>query len=353
MEENTELTIQASDKMSEYKKIAFKIGFFVATSFVLRFVAGMLINGAYKLFEDTLSNTALYILHLALSGMCLQVAPSFIAAGMFGFFKNKCEKIKDAYRIPNRCAKAIGNFAAVYGMGQIVNIITIAVTTVIKGSNDMNESFNTVSDLQPPTMASAWFLFFTLVVIAPVFEEFIFRGVLMDALKPYGNGLAIFVTAALFGLYHGNFSQVFYTATIGIALGYIANVTNSIFATTIIHAIFNSISGMLLLLMTTPSVQKYIMSGSTEEIPDSDMVMILIFALFMISAMVLILVGIICAVLKIRQIKKYKVPKVWGEVGNGKKTAVLLLTVPSVIAVLLIIDTFAGWSDALLIKLTS
>lgn len=324
---------------------------FVTICFVLRFVAGILIKGVYVLFDGVLSSTVLYILHLLLSGICLQILPSVIGAAMFGFFDNKCEKLKAVYKIPSRCLKAVSNFAAVYGMGQIANILTMIVTVLITQLADLNDSFNTVTDLQPTDMTSAWFLFFTLVVIAPVFEEFIFRGVLMDALKPYGNGFAIFVTGLLFGLYHGNFSQLFYTAIIGIALGYIGNVTNSVFATTIIHAMFNSISGILLLLMTTPSVQEYVMSGSTEAIPDGDMIVIVFFGLFMVSALVLMLVGMVCAVVKIKQIRKYKVPMAWNEISNKKKTALLLLSVPSIIAVLLIIDTFAGFSDMLVSKL--
>ena len=355
MEENIVQTaeegLQPDTRLSDFKRIAFKTGLFVAISFALRFVAGVLINGLFYFFGESFSPTALYILHLLLSGMCLQVAPSVIGAAMFGFFKNKGEKLKAIYTVPNRCAKAIANFAGVYGLGQIANILTMIVTAIITSNNDLNKSFNTATEIQPPDMASAWYLLFTLVVIAPVFEEFIFRGVLMDALKPYGNGFAIFVTGILFGIYHGNFNQLFYTAAIGIALGYIGNVTGSIVPTTIIHAIFNGVSGILLLLMTTPSVQEYVMSGSTEAIPDGDMIMILTYALFVISALVLILVGIVCAVLKIKQIKKYKVPKVWSEVSNGRKTAMLLLTVPSVISVLLIIDTFAGFSDMLLEKL--
>lgn len=351
MEENLEKTDIADEKMTEFKRTAFKLGLFVTISFLLRLVAGVLINGLFAFFEETLSDTALYIIHLLLSGLCLQIAPSFIAAAMFGFFDNKCEKLKAIYHIPNRCAKAVGNFTAVYGLGQIANLLTMLVTLILTSSNDLNDSFNTATEIQPPDMASAWYLFFTLVVIAPVFEEFIFRGVLMDALKPYGNGLAIFVTGILFGIYHGNFNQLFYTAAIGIALGYIANVTSSIFPTTIIHAMFNGVSGLLLLLMTTPSVQEYVMSGSTEEIPDGDMIMILAFALFAITAIVLIIVGIVCAVLKIKQIKRYKVPKVWGEVSNGRKVSAVILTVPSVIAILLIIDTFAGFSDILIGKL--
>lgn len=343
--------LTAESRIPDFKKIVFRTGVFVVISFVLRIIAGLLISGLYALFSETLPQTTLYILHLLLSGICLQIAPSFIAAGMFGFFGNKCEKLKAVYKIPSRCVKAVGNFAAVYGMGQIANLLTMLVTIIITEMADLNESFNTVTSIQPPDMPSAWFLLFTLVVIAPVFEEFIFRGVLMDALRPYGNGFAIFVTGILFGIYHGNFSQLFYTAIMGIALGYIANVTNSVFATTIIHAMFNSISGILLLLMTTPSVQDYVMSGSTEAIPDGDMIVIVFFGLFMVSAMALILAGMVCAVLKIKQIRKYKVPVVWNEISNGKKVKMLLLTVPSVIAILLIIDTYAGFSDMLVSKL--
>lgn len=347
MEEN----IITESKIPAFRKTAFRTGLFVTICFCLRFVAGVLISGLYALFDGVLSQTSLYILHLLISGLCLQIAPSLIGAGMFGFFDNKCEKLKAVYKIPSRCIKAVGNFAAVYGMGQIANILTMIVTVIITKIADLNDSFNTVTNIQPPDMASAWFLFFTLVVIAPVFEEFIFRGVLMDALRPYGNGFAIFVTGILFGIYHGNFSQLFYTALIGIALGYIGNVTNSIFATTIIHAIFNGVSGILLLLMTTPSVQEYVMSGSTEAIPDGDMIVIVFFGLFMVTALVLMLAGMVCAVMKIKQIKRYKVPAVWNEISNGRKVKMLLLTVPSVIAVLLIIDTYAGFSDMLIGKL--
>lgn len=354
MDKSTEIVaeeISADNRMTAFKKIAFKTGLFVTISFLLRIAATFLINGFYAVFEGRLSETALYIIHLILSGLCLQIAPSIIGAAMFGLFKNKGERLREIYKIPNRCLKAVSNFAAVYGMGQIANILTMIVTLIITGGNDLNDSFNTATGLQPPDMASAWFLLFTLTVIAPVFEEFIFRGVLMDALKPYGNGFAIFVTGILFGIYHGNFSQLFYTATIGIALGYIANVTGSVFPTTIIHAMFNAVSGILLLLMTTPAVQNYVMNGSGEAIPDGDMITILAFGLFMVTAIVLILAGIVCAVLKIKQIKRYKVPRVWGEVSNGRKTAALILTVPSVIAVLLIIDTFAGFSNGIIEKL--
>ena len=66
----------------------------------------------------------------------------------------------------------------------------------------------------------------------------------------------------------------------------------------------------------------------------------------------LIIVGVISAVLKIRQIRRYKVQKVCPEIPNGKKAALLILNVPSVIALILIADTFFGFSVPLLRSLS-
>jgi membrane protease YdiL (CAAX protease family) len=45
-------------------------------------------------------------------------------------------------------------------------------------------------------------------VLAPIIEEFIFRKVLIDRLRPYGDLLAVVTSALIFGLIHGNLSQI-------------------------------------------------------------------------------------------------------------------------------------------------
>ena len=349
MDENkTAVTEQTAEQiLPEYKKTAYLIGTFVTICFLMRYVATVVIRLFVKNFADVLDPDLLYIIRLSVSGMFLQILPSVIGAFMFGYFGKKGRGIKALYTVPKRCAKAIGNFGAVYGLGQIVNILTMLVVYIATAHNNLNDSLNTMSSLQPPGMASAWFLLFMLAVIAPVFEEFIFRGVLMEALKPYGNGLAIFTTGILFGLYHGNINQVFYAAALGIALGYIANATGSIFPTTILHLMFNSISGIILLLLTTPSVQRYVMGGDDSRIPDGDMLIVAFYGIFIVCVLVLVLVGVVLAAIKIKQIRRYKVPKVCGEISNGKKAALLILTPTSIIAILLIADTFFGFTDPL------
>lgn len=342
MEERIPESAEAVSLLPEYKKTAYKAGVFAAVISFLRVPASLSLSLLYS-FGEALSADALYLLHLTISFLFLQFLPAVIGAGMFGLFGGRGEKLRAMYRVPKKCARAVGNFPAVYGLGQLLNLLTIAVTYFATKDSDLTESMNPISQMLAPNMGTAWAFFIFAAVIAPIFEEFVFRGVLLRALKPYGNGLAIFFTGIFFGVFHGNLSQCFYAAAIGIALGYIADVTDSLIPTTVIHILVNSVSGGITLLMTTPSVQDYLLSGTAEgEIPDGDMLMIVVFAVYTISALLLGLAGIVHLFIKLKQIRRYRVPKVWDEIGNGKKLKMLLLTVPMAIAVLLMIGTYTG-----------
>ena len=78
------------------------------------------------------------------------------------------------------------------------------------------------------------------------------------------------------------------------------------------------------------------------------MFMVALFGIYMVSVLILTVVGLVLAIIKIRQIKRYKVAKVWGEVKNSKKVKILLTTVPMLISAVLIVDTFAGFSADLI-----
>lgn len=59
-------------------------------------------------------------------------------------------------------------------------------------------------------------------LLAPVAEEILFRGVILRALLPYGKKLSIFVSALLFGLFHGNLVQSPFAFAVGLVLGFVA-----------------------------------------------------------------------------------------------------------------------------------
>ena len=59
-------------------------------------------------------------------------------------------------------------------------------------------------------------------LLAPVAEEILFRGFVQRSLRPFGRRFAVFGSAFLFGLFHGNLLQTPYAFLVGLVLGYVA-----------------------------------------------------------------------------------------------------------------------------------
>ena len=57
---------------------------------------------------------------------------------------------------------------------------------------------------------------FSTIIIAPIIEEMIFRGVIMNDLKEYGYKTAIIINSVLFGLAHTEIEKVIITIFLGI-----------------------------------------------------------------------------------------------------------------------------------------
>lgn len=59
------------------------------------------------------------------------------------------------------------------------------------------------------------------VVLAPLWEEILFRKLLIDRLNRLGDRPAMWISALTFGLIHGNFTQFFYAFAVGALLAYL------------------------------------------------------------------------------------------------------------------------------------
>jgi membrane protease YdiL (CAAX protease family) len=84
---------------------------------------------------------------------------------------------------------------------------------------------------------------------APIVEEIIFRGLVLRSLEPYGKKFAIFASALLFGLYHGNIIQIPFAFGVGLVLGYVTVEYNMIWAM-ILHMFNNLILSDTLVRLT-------------------------------------------------------------------------------------------------------
>ena len=80
------------------------------------------------------------------------------------------------------------------------------------------------------------FTFISVVVLAPIFEELIFRGMILQTLSKYNKMFAIIVTSLLFGLLHLNITQAIPAFFMGLVLCYMYVQTDSILVTILAHA---------------------------------------------------------------------------------------------------------------------
>lgn len=79
------------------------------------------------------------------------------------------------------------------------------------------------------------------IILPPLVEETIFRGIIVHYLKKAGAGFlaANLIQAVLFGIFHMNIVQGIYAALIGFLLGYLAYRYESLLIPMIFHGIFN------------------------------------------------------------------------------------------------------------------
>ena len=89
--------------------------------------------------------------------------------------------------------------------------------------------------------------FFTVVVMAPLTEEFFFRGLLLSGFeRRYGPARAVAFSTILFCLAHGNPVQVPATLLLGVYLGWLTVRTRSLWPAVLAHAL-NNLVGFLTL----------------------------------------------------------------------------------------------------------
>ncbi|MCL2111579.1 MAG: CPBP family intramembrane metalloprotease [Clostridiales bacterium] len=87
----------------------------------------------------------------------------------------------------------------------------------------------------------------SIVAVAPVVEELVFRGAVLGALRKFGDNFAILFSSLIFAFYHMLFAQIPYAFLMGLVFGYVA-VRWSLRAAIALHAVTNAIAVGYMLL---------------------------------------------------------------------------------------------------------
>lgn len=102
------------------------------------------------------------------------------------------------------------------------------------------------------------------VIGAPIFEEVVFRGILLTHQLKHGCWHAAIVSGLLFGLFHQNHSQMFFAAALGVLFAFIDIKAGSIIPSIIAHMVVNGFSFINVVLMSFTNYNELLESGNLD-----------------------------------------------------------------------------------------
>lgn len=125
----------------------------------------------------------------------------------------------------------------------LILILTFLLMGVLIQVLGAQETPNFMLNLEYPTLMHKILLLITVVIIAPIVEEVVFRGFLLKRFSGTFLGIhgAVFVTAFIWAVIHGQYESVyiFVIFLIGIIFGYARVMTNSLYIPIMMHAVMN------------------------------------------------------------------------------------------------------------------
>ncbi len=211
--------------------------FFIATLAVqeaLIFLIALLAPSLWGYLENPsvqllFSSATMYLCGLPVFYLLVRKLPKSAPA------KNKCTA--KALRITFIISVSLSYF------GSIVGDLLSAVINNVAGSEVDSGSIELISSVN-------WYdaLIFA-VIIGPLVEEFIFRKVIIDRTRAYGEKLALIFSSLIFAFFHMSIQQFFYAFLIGLLLGYLYLRKGRLIYTWLIHAAFNLFGTVIPLLL--------------------------------------------------------------------------------------------------------
>ena len=213
--------------------------------FLLGSLLGSIISGVFVLMMGSSESVMQY-------SMLIAYPVSFIPPLLYASAKSRRNEFFDkGYALDSNNFGARGGFA----MAVIVSIATLAAAFVCEPVSvmlpDMPETLK--KSLELLMDGPLWAALLSVSVFAPLFEEWLCRGLVLRGLMKHMNPTgAILVSAAFFAILHMNPWQAIPAFLLGILFGYVYYRTGSLKLTMLMHCVNNTFS---LLLSKIPGLE--------------------------------------------------------------------------------------------------
>lgn len=205
------------------------ITYIAITFFISLILSSALTRNYYFLFHYD------YLLLASYISMLLSMAITFLIV-RFGYQKKINPDIH--WRIQQKISIKEIIFCFVLGFG--MNVAFSLLFNFLSEIFSIHMSNNNLLIANHPLINAV--MIFTVVIAAPVFEEYLFRGVILSALRPYGKWFAVIISSVLFALLHGAISQAICVFLLGAIMAYVVIKSGSLWLSICIHVINNAIA---------------------------------------------------------------------------------------------------------------
>ena len=142
--------------------------------------------------------------------------------------------------------------------------ITGTIITNLLSFTIQNDIANPIQNLINST--DLWLNLILISLIGPIFEEIIFRKILIDRTIKYGPLASILVSAIIFGLIHGNLNQFCYTVLVGGFFAYVYIKTGQIKYSIGLHIILNMLGSVLSMIVNNSADRKSTRLNSSHRL---------------------------------------------------------------------------------------
>ena len=196
----------------------------------------------------TLSGTWQVLLLWGLGCLPMYAVAMPLSRGMLCFCEGKAPPVGERWTV----ARLLGTSALAVSLSLVGGMLYQRLMQLLRWlpSHVTDSAVNDMALSSP-----LWMLLLFSVVLAPLFEEWMYRKVLLDRLTRYGTVPAMLASGLLFGLIHGNLQQLCSTVPVGILLSYVYLRTGRLTYTVVIHALHNALGGVIPTLLQRASVQ--------------------------------------------------------------------------------------------------
>lgn len=180
-------------------------------------------------------------------------------------------------------------FALTYA-GNLIGSVVNLIISILTGQPVINELASMTSS------SPFWVNLLFVGILAPIMEEIFYRKLLIDRWRRYGEVPAMLLSALVFGLIHGNFSQFFYAAAVGALFGYVYLRTGKIRYTVFLHMTINLVGGVYtteMVKLLTPILE----SGNPVPMLFQNRLALSMLAGYMLFMFAAVVGGIVAAVL--------------------------------------------------------